>query len=250
MGGVTTGFVGDLTVAEFRAEYWRRRPLFVRGGGRDLIDARVSGDEFERLATQVAVASPAHVRRRGSQVTFVENVSQVSERLQRLARALAEALDCPSVWVDGVLARDGRSIGCHYDDSDNFVVQQTGEKLWRLHDPSIVPVEALRRRMLGDPTAGAIEMPDDCIEFVLEPGDLLYIPLFWPHHGISRGPSFSLSLVCNTTNALALALPLLIDLMAHDPWWWQPLPAGEQIEHDELVDRLVMALPARRLAQR
>jgi hypothetical protein len=37
--------------------------------------------------------------------------------------------------------------------------------------------------------------------------------------------------------------------MAHDPWWWQPLPAGEQIEHDELVDRLVMALPPRRLAQ-
>jgi 50S ribosomal protein L16 3-hydroxylase len=239
MGGVSGAFIGDLTLDEFRAEYWRRRPLFVKGGGQHLIDVHLSDDEFERLATRLAVTSPMHVRCRGSQVTFVENVSQASERLQRSARALAEALGCPSVWVDGVLARDGRSIGCHYDDSDDFVVQQSGEKLWRLHDPSIVPVEDLRRRMLGDPAAGAIEMPDDCLEFVLEPGDLLYIPLFWPHHGISRGPSFSLTLVCNTTNALAQALPRLINLLAQDRWWWQPMPAGERIEDDEHGELLV-----------
>jgi 50S ribosomal protein L16 3-hydroxylase len=242
MGGVSRAFVGDLTIDEFRAEYWRRRPLCVRGGGHDLIDFRVPRHEFERLTTRLAVTSPMHVRRRCREITFVENVSQASERLQRRARALGEALGCPSVWVDGVLARDGCSIGSHYDDSDNFIVQQSGEKLWRLHDPSIIPVEHLRRRMLGDPTVAAVEMPDDCLEFVLEPGDLLYIPLFWAHDGISRGPSFSLTLVCNATSALAQALPRLIERLAQDPWWWRPIPAGAQIEEDELVERLGTAM--------
>jgi HEXXH motif-containing protein len=188
-------FLGDVTQEDFLRRYWRRRPLHVRGGAQAFLGAQLTAADFERLVDRVDVTAPETIARDGDDVTFVQQVDRASPSLAARAKAIGEALGGSSAWIDGVLACDGRSIGCHYDHSDNFVVQQEGVKVWRLHDPSIIPVAELARRLRNEPGLGAMYLPDDHEEFVVEPGDVLYIPLFWVHHGVSRGPSLSLSAV-------------------------------------------------------
>lgn len=193
-------FLGDLTLAEFRRLHWRRRPLHVRDGAERFLGSRFDRTRFERLVDAIAGEGGEEiVSDPGGEVTFAQRLDRASPPLAERATAIGSALDCSSAWIDGVLAADDRSIGCHYDHSDNFVVQQEGVKLWSLHDPSIVPADELARRLRNAPGLGAMYLPDDHLEFVLEPGDVLYIPLFWVHRGVSRGPSLSLSVVCNAS---------------------------------------------------
>lgn len=192
-------FLGDLSLAEFQQLHWRRRPLHVSGAAAAFLGDRLDPAGFERLADGLAGEAEKEIARDGDAITFVQRLDRASPPLAERAAAIGDALGCPSAWIDGVLARDGRSIGCHYDHSDNFVVQQEGVKLWSLHDPSIIPAEELARRLRNEPELGAMYLPDDHLEFVLEPGDVLYIPLFWVHRGVSQGPSLSLSVVCNAS---------------------------------------------------
>ncbi|MBH8608354.1 HEXXH motif-containing putative peptide modification protein [Thermoactinomyces sp. CICC 10521] len=237
--------LAGLTWEQFFQEYWRKKPLFIKGGALKLLQTQWQAAEFEEMARQVEELDPRLVKRNANGLTFVQKVSIVNERLSELAVRFQKEMSCPSIWFDGVRANHGHSIGCHFDDSDNFVLQQEGVKIWKLHPPDIIADEVLQKRMLKNPDVGNIFMPDEYLEFILEPGDLLYIPIFWPHWGVSEGPSLSLSLVCNATNGLRDLLPLVSRQLAEDPEWWKPLPmmrldeGGQDDEFDRMLERLL-----------
>lgn len=214
----------------FLAEHWRKRPLVLRGAGATLLSPALEEQEFLASIRQLEAQDAGLVRRSGDSVIFGQRIDLANERLRQVRERFAADLWCPSVWLDGVLARDGQSIGCHYDDSDNFVIQQHGVKHWRLHHPGIIPQEELRQRMLHNPKVGSMYLPEATFECVLEPGDVLYIPLFWAHWGISEGPSLSMSAVCNTENALDVLLPALAAELSTDPDWWAPMPSVDLLE--------------------
>ncbi len=199
--------LGGIERAEFFARYWRRRPLLVRGGARGLVEPPVEPDELIAGAAAAEAAAPDRVRRDGDQL-FLQQIDRFLPRLGGLVRSAAEAFELPDVWLDATVLGAGGSIGCHYDDSDNFVLQQQGVKVWRLCPPERVPLDERRRRMRKDPTVGSFYMPEDALEYRLEPGDLLYIPLLWPHWGESIGPSVSVSIVCNPRGDEAELAPL------------------------------------------
>ena len=201
-------FLPGIDATEFFARHWRRHPLFVRGGGRALIAPPIEADELLAGAVLAEAAAPDRVRRAGRDL-FVQQVDRFLPRLAAIARAVGEAVDLPDVCLDATALSEGGSIGCHYDDSDNFVIQQRGVKRWRLCTAERVPLAERRRRMLKDPAVGDFYLPDDALEFVLEPGDLLYIPLLWPHWGESLGPSVSVSLVCNPRGDAADLAPFV-----------------------------------------
>ena len=211
---------------EFHRIYWRRRPLFVRGGLEHFLGFSIDWSRFDGIAAALRKVGPQDVKESGDGVVFLQNMDRVDAQLRSFAAMVGRRHGWPDPWFDGVKAskRSAGGIGCHYDDSDNFVIQQEGTKLWRLCPPNEIPDHELTRRILKDPSVGNFVMSDAPLEFRLEAGDILYIPIFWPHWGITVGDSLSISLVCNSSNLLRSVLPLLRSILAFDRVWWEPLP--------------------------
>lgn len=180
-----------LTLQEFQKEYWRKKPLVVKGGASAF--GRLDQNLFSRLYAGMKVSRPQDITE-GPGVRFLQRVDAVSEAHTALSREIKKSLGCPRAHFDVVECGAGKSIGCHFDHSDNFVLQQTGVKLWMLHNPSIIPLEQIRGRVSGQAN-GRFLMPEAEYTFELQPGDLMYIPLFWIHWGKSLGRSLSQSLV-------------------------------------------------------
>ena len=96
---------------------------------------------------------------------------------------LFRPLDRPSVRVDDVMisfAAPGGSVGPHVDSYDVFLVQGRGKRRWKYHthptkDRCIEP--DLELRILQKFEAEADEL--------LGPGDMLYLPPGFAHHGVA-----------------------------------------------------------------
>jgi 50S ribosomal protein L16 3-hydroxylase len=224
--------LGEVSAKRFFAEYWRRKPLFLKGGARLLLERSVPIAEFRMLCDRLERDRPKAVIRKTGCI-FAERIDEVSPELRRIAQAQKHRLSCRDVWFDGAYAIGGDSLGSHYDKSDCFVLQQVGTERWRLCPPETLPPKELRARML-DKSDGLVHMPDECHEYVVEEGDLLYVPLFWGHWAVSEGgPSLTLSMVLGANNALELLLPALTHVLSEERAWWYPLPqvpleGGEQ----------------------
>ncbi|WP_019503202.1 JmjC domain-containing protein [Pleurocapsa sp. PCC 7319] len=217
-------FLKDIDRDLFFNEFWRRKPLYISNGFKEFCTHLYTESELTHLANLLEKRKPGFVRHDSDRATFAQNIDSVTPKLEELVACIASHLGWRNTWLDASIMKDNASIGCHYDDSDNFIMQQQGVKIWKIHPPNIIPDRELKQRMLGDPTVGNIYMPDNALEFVLKPGDILYVPIFWPHWGVSAGCSSSLSVVCNSSNAIQELLPLLIRNLIEVPLWWQPLP--------------------------
>jgi 50S ribosomal protein L16 3-hydroxylase len=180
----------------FFSSHWRKKPLLVRGGARDFLGRSWSMADFDAAAAKARAAGhPVHEH--AGQVTFIERVSDFDDALLRQAKNLQQVFGVPAVWFDSVRTYDTSGIGAHFDHSDNFVLQQQGVKHWRLAPPELIEPKARAARMLNMPEVGSHRIPEgEHIDLVLEPGDLLYLPLLWLHEGISEASSLSVSAVC------------------------------------------------------
>jgi 50S ribosomal protein L16 3-hydroxylase len=87
--------------------------------------------------------------------------------------------------IDDVMisvAYDKGNVGAHVDNYDVFLVQGAGKREWMIEDRPVLeddfvpglPIRLLRK---FKPTH----------RWVLEPGDILYLPPRFPHHGIAQG---------------------------------------------------------------
>lgn len=221
-----TDFLPGLSRETFFTEYFRRRPFVLRGGARALLSPALTVPEFDAVRERMTREQPVQVVERPGEAWFVRVADLASERLAALSETVRRTLDWPNVWCDAVQTLGPSGIGCHFDDSDNFVLQQEGTKRWQLSPPSGLPDESLRRRMVGDHSVGTAYMPEDALEFELHPGDLLYLPIFWSHWGVSDGPSLSVSLALNSASGLDAVLPLITAELAQRRAWWEPMPPG------------------------
>jgi 50S ribosomal protein L16 3-hydroxylase len=237
----------EFQLETFFREHWRKRPVLVKGGAEDFLGRRYAEPDFVR-ALAAARASRgeggASVKEREGDVIFIENVSAVDDDLAGRMARVGRSLGTPQPWCDTIRTFRQSGIGSHYDHSDNFVLHQEGVKDWSLAPSTHIPREDYARRMLGFPGIGSAEMPEDCVRFTLEPGDLMYIPLMWLHSGVSRGESLSLSVVCPVVTLYSAVLPVASRLLrdrgvGHQaleavPQW---LPAAEREAAAERVDR-------------
>lgn len=203
----------EFDMTTFFRDFWRRKPLFVRGGAKALLGRHWGGADFD-AARRVAKSRHAPISEREGAVTFIENVSAHDADLASRAGELRSVFGSPQAWFDAIRTYDGsgklNGIGPHFDHSDNFVLQQEGAKLWHLAAPEHVDPQVRTRRMLSDPNVGSHPLPaQDKVEFVIEAGDLLYIPLMWLHEGTSTVASLSVSLVCPAVSLYSAVVPFL-----------------------------------------
>lgn len=208
----------------FFASHWRRVPVLVRGGATEFLGRTWGSADFQAAYAKAQAAGHSIMERVG-EVTFVERVSMFDEDLAARAARLSRAFGSPQPWFDGIRTYRTSGIGAHFDHSDNFVLQQEGVKEWSLASPRHLDRGDIARRMMGEPV-GAHSLPEtDRLTFVLEPGDMLYLPLFWLHTGVSRGPSLSVSFVCPAISLYSAVVPLLTQVMKNRAVGNQPVPA-------------------------
>ena len=189
--------LGGKTVAQFLSRNWQKRPLLVRKAIPDF-KAVAQADELFRLATDDAVESRLVSRRRSAWsvahgpfrtsdfrrmpaadwTLLVQGLNLHNTAADRLLRQFSFI---PYARLDDVMASyavQGGGVGPHTDSYDVFLVQGLGQRLWRIgraRNTELVPGIELRILKHFEPEE----------EYLLECGDLLYLPPGWAHDGIA-----------------------------------------------------------------
>ena len=198
--------LGGLSPRAFMRRHWQKRPLRVRGalpGAEAILDrARL----FE-LAADDAVESRLVVRdgdtwklRHGplgrralpplSRPGWSLLVQDVQAHVPTARRLLDRFRFVPDARLDDLMvsfASDGGGVGPHVDSYDVFLLQLRGRRRWRVgpvDDPSWVegaPLKLLARFAPVD-------------EWLLDAGDMLYLPPGWGHDGVAEGECLTASI--------------------------------------------------------
>lgn len=201
-------FPDGLDPERFLSEVWQRRPLLMRDalpGFRSTIEPdELAGlaceDEVESRLVLEHGAHPWEVRHgpfdaetfAGLPETHWTLLVQDVDKHVPEAAALLDAFDFLPEWrLDDIMiswAEDGGSVGPHTDEYDVFLIQAQGRRRWRI-DPLPRPdapfVPGLELRIL--------ERFEPREQWVLGPGDILYLPPSVPHWGIAEGPCMTWS---------------------------------------------------------
>jgi len=185
----------------FLADYWQRRPLVVRQAVPDF-ENPIDAEELAGLACEPGVRSRlvlGHPERRdwsveygpfdperfsalpGSAWTLL--VSQIEHYWPEASRWL-ERFDFIPHWrrddlMVSYAVREG-SVGPHIDAYDVFLFQAQGRRRWQIQEPppkSPLCLPALPLAILRSFNATS--------EWVLDPGDMLYLPPGIPHLGMA-----------------------------------------------------------------
>jgi ribosomal protein L16 Arg81 hydroxylase len=127
----------------------------------------------------------------------------------------------------------------HWDDHDAFIIQLAGRKRWRMHGPTRpVPLH----RDVEPPPSPPAEPID---EFMLEDGDVLYLPRgHW--HDVASVGELSLHLTIGFNPATGVDLvSWLADQLRADELFRRDLPRfGSDQERTEVAERLRTAIEA------
>jgi 50S ribosomal protein L16 3-hydroxylase len=147
-----------------------------------------------KASTQATVAEPAWSLRHGplDDVKALPPLKQPGWTLlvQGLdlhvpaARALLERFRfVPDARVDDLMisyATAGGGVGPHFDSYDVFLLQVHGTRRWRIG-------ELRDERLEPDVPLKILSHFEAQEEYVLEPGDMLYLPPRWAHDGVAEG---------------------------------------------------------------
>lgn len=188
--------LGALPVATFMRRYWQRRPLLVRQALRDFV-APIGRERLFALARRDDVESRLVTAFAGWRLQRGPLRSLPSVRRPRWT-LLVQGVDCHDERAAALLARfrfvsdarlddlmvsyatDGGGVGPHVDAYDVFLLQASGRRRWRIgpgRDARLRPGLPLAILRSFTPTH----------EWVLEPGDLLYLPPGVAHEGTAVG---------------------------------------------------------------
>jgi 50S ribosomal protein L16 3-hydroxylase len=216
--------LGGLTVNEFLRDYWQKKPLLIRqafpafGGLLDpqqLIALACTEDAQARLVTQSrgkfglrqAPFEPADFSDLGKTKWSVL-VQGVNHYLPEAAALLKNFSFIPHARLDDLMvsyAPKGGGVGPHFDSYDVFLLQGLGHRRWQIStqaDRSLIagaPLRILRNFRVEQ-------------EWVLEAGDMLYLPPHCAHNGIAEDDCMTYSIGFRTPAYQELAEQFLVYL--------------------------------------
>lgn len=240
-----TPLLGGLSPQVFMRRFWQKKPLLVR-------QAVPGGTALIRRAQLVELARHAEVEsrlvvRRGSEWTLRQGplprgaipparrpgwtlLVQSLDLHVPAARALLDRFRfVPDARLDDLMvsyATDGGGVGPHIDSYDVFLLQLEGRRRWRIGKvgtPVLVP--DLPLKILANFCAEQ--------EWLLEAGDLLYLPPGWAHDGVAEGECLTCSVGFRAPSREALAREVLQRVLegSDDA---EAGPAGRAIYRDPL----------------
>ncbi len=193
--------LGDITAREFLRDYWQKKPLLIRQAIPDF-ESPIDADELAGLALEEEVESRLVIEhgerpwelRRGP---FAEDafstlperewtllVQAVDQFVPEVAELLEHFRFLPSWRIDDVMisfAAPGGSVGPHFDNYDVFLLQAQGKRNWKIGQMCNSESPLLQHADLR-----ILAEFEESAEWVLEPGDMLYLPPRLAHFGIAE----------------------------------------------------------------
>jgi 50S ribosomal protein L16 3-hydroxylase len=193
--------LGGLTAREFLRDYWQKKPLLVRQAIPDF-ESPISPDELAGLALEEEVESRLVIEhgerpwelQRGpfNEDTFQDLperdwtllVQAVDQFVPEVAELLEDFKFLPKWRIDDLMisfAAPGGGVGPHFDNYDVFLLQAHGHRRWQIgqmcdSDSPLLPHADLKILAEFEPTD----------EWVLAPGDMLYLPPCLAHCGTAE----------------------------------------------------------------
>lgn len=231
-----TALLAGLTPRQFMRRHWQRKPLLVRGAFPNF-KAPISIAQVLKLCSH-ELAESRMITQEGKskrwdlqhgpfakkEIPSVNNprwtvlVQQVNTLLPEADQFLDHFRFVPEARLDdlmiSVAGPDG-GIGAHVDSYDVFLLQAAGRRRWEVSetaDPALVPNVPLKILRNFRPEH----------DWVLEPGDMLYLPPGVAHRGTAVGPGcMTWSIGFRAPNRVSLADSVWgshIDSLADDNW--------------------------------
>ncbi|HWJ68481.1 MAG TPA: cupin domain-containing protein [Sphingobium sp.] len=191
----------DFDIDGFLRDYWQKKPLLIRNPWSawqnplepdDLAGLACENDVESRLIIQTgetwALESGPFPEARFSQLgpePWTLLVQAADHFVEDVAALIAPFRFVPNWRVDDVMvsyAPDGGGVGPHFDQYDVFLIQGLGQRRWQvgaLCDAAtpLLPHADLRLLANFEPVE----------EWILEPGDILYVPPGVAHNGVAVG---------------------------------------------------------------
>lgn len=189
----------NFDIGRFLHESWQKQPLLIRNPWACWSNP-LAPDELAGLACIDEVES--RLIRQSADNLELEHGPLPEERFGELGRdpwtllvqaadhhvpAVAALLDAfrfiPNWRIDDVMvsyAVEGGGVGPHFDQYDVFLIQGLGRRRWQIggpcdHATALLPHADLRLLANFEPTD----------EWILDPGDILYVPPRFAHNGVA-----------------------------------------------------------------
>lgn len=269
-------FLG-MPTERFMADCWQRQPLLVRQA-LPQFRSPLSPDDLAGLACEEHALSRIVLHDPASDVFSLRNgpfsesefaglpesrwtllVQDVDKWDADVAALLPQFGFLPSWRIDDIMvsyAEDGGSVGAHVDQYDVFLLQGLGRRRWQISVDAGAPNEIRENSELK-----LLRRFSPTHEWVLEAGDLLYLPPGIAHHGTAEGACMTFSIgmrapslgemLADYAGHVAEQLP---DALRYSDAGMAPARAAGEIDDDTLArieqalrDSLAVdALPLRR----
>ncbi len=223
---INSTLFGKLSAQQFLQKYWQKKPLLIR-------DAFPNFKNFLNKEKLIALSCKEDIQSRlirfqSRQWTLdvgpfkKHYLSQLTGHWTLLVQGLnyflpeAESLlktfhFIPHARLDDLMvsfAPDGGSVGPHFDSYDVFLLQGQGTRLWKIskqNDQTLIPNAPLR----------ILKNFKSEEEWILNPGDMLYLPPKYAHHGIARGECMTYSIGFRAVSAEEITQAFLMFLQDH-----------------------------------
>lgn len=214
--------LGGLSPAQFMRRHWQKKPLLVRQAipgftapvsrsalfdlaARDDVESRLIAHDAKkgwslRQGPVQRRALPPLTRREWT--LLVQGVDLHDEAAHQLMQAFRFL---PDARLDDLMisyASDGGGVGPHFDSYDVFLLQASGRREWRIGRQKDLTLR-------GGLPLKVLEHFEPEQTWVLEPGDMLYLPPRYAHDGIAVGGdcmTYSIGLRSPAAHELALDL--------------------------------------------
>jgi ribosomal protein L16 Arg81 hydroxylase len=256
--------ISPFTKDQFFLEYWEAKPLSIRRRQPDYYATLLSGSDIDYILSTSFLLDRSHVELIGSidnpELLNKEYVSAAYQAYRQgasfrirginrhwkalwlLCRNIQELFAFPVGANLYCTPKNSHGLDRHYDHHDTVILQIAGSKHWALYSsPEKLPLEnvpLLGFEKLGEAThyRGAPAVGDVVAhtigeepieEFVMEPGDLLYLPRGFVHEArTSNDISVHVTIGIHALTWLDLIAVALGQFGHKDPRFRKSLPMG------------------------
>lgn len=195
-------FLGGMTREDFLKEFWEKKPLLIRGAVAD-IESYASSEDLKELAMDEDFESRIVYNSKEISVKdgplneedfnkhgwtlACHNLNLLDKNFYNLQKIFSFLPDWLFDDIMATYSKEDATIGAHIDKYNVFILQGNGKRKWELQEnPDHTYKEGINIKIL--------ENFNPTIEWILEPGDMIYIPSNVAHRGTSLTESISYSL--------------------------------------------------------